>query len=61
MDTLVGGQLYLRPYSQNHVSISIQTLCFYIPVSGQFPVARRAGDVLPTMPQFKQWITMYTE
>ena len=36
-DTLVSGQLYLRPYSQNPVSLNsqTQTLYFYIPVSSQ--------------------------
>ena len=43
-DTLVSGKLYLRPPSQNPVfSTPIQTLYFYIPMSGQlqlYPASR---------------------
>ena len=35
-DTLIGGQLYLRPPSQNPVSTSIQTWLFDICTRGQF-------------------------
>ena len=36
MDTLISGQLYLWPPSQNPAFLnSIQTLYFYIPVSSQ--------------------------
>ena len=37
MDTLISGQLYLRPPSQNPIFLNsqLQTLYFYIPVRGQ--------------------------
>ena len=44
-DTLLSGQLYLRPPSQNAVQFlnSLQTLYFYIPVSSQ-PQLRTPRD-----------------
>ena len=36
-DTLVSGQLYVRPPPQNLVLTSTETMYFYIPLSGQFP------------------------
>ena len=40
-DTHVSGEFSLQPSSQNPVSTPIQTLYFYIPERGQFPLGVR--------------------